>query len=275
MIVVYSTDLHGDIAKYEVVLRVAVAEGAVAIVNGGDMLPNGQNMLALQRRFVAGPLRDHLSTVAAADIQYLALLGNDDLAAIDPLLDEIVVENPLVHNLARGWVKIGNYEFIGFSLAADYPFRLKDRCRLDSTGFVLPQQLGAGLVSAPNGLRTIDDWPAHVAGLPTLEDELGALPEPRDARHAIYVIHMPPAGLGLDVCYDNRHVGSASVTSFIERRQPLATMHGHIHESPIQSGTWRSWVGTTLVIQPGQEEDACVCVVLDLESGAAKRLLVR
>ena len=63
---------------------------------------------------------------------------------------------------------------------------------------------------------------------------------------------MPPANLGLDVCGRGDAVGSEAVHRFIECRQPLMTLHGHIHESPDVSGVWRARLGRTWCVQPGQ-----------------------
>ncbi len=71
---------------------------------------------------------------------------------------------------------------------------------------------------------------------------------------ACYIIHDPPAGLGLDFTCRGRKVGSRAVYNFISERRPLLTLHGHIHESPYLSGKWIAWVGGTLCIQPGQDE---------------------
>ena len=103
----------------------------------------------------------------------------------------------------------------------------------------------------------------------TIEDELENLIIPDDFRNAIYVIHIPPANIGLDVCYDGRKVGSIAVYNFLLKHQPLLTLHGHIHESPKISNKWFAYLNKTLCIQPGQSnfnEDYLKFVVIDLET---------
>jgi len=63
---------------------------------------------------------------------------------------------------------------------------------------------------------------------------------------------MPPSRLGLDVCANSSEVGSKAIYNFLERNQPLLSLHGHIHESPETSGRWHAKLGDTLCIQPGQ-----------------------
>jgi Icc-related predicted phosphoesterase len=45
---------------------------------------------------------------------------------------------------------------------------------------------------------------------------------------------------------------SKAIYNFLERNQPLLSLHGHIHESPDPSRSWYAKLGSTLCIQPGQ-----------------------
>lgn len=82
---------------------------------------------------------------------------------------------------------------------------------MDSDEYVFQEQFGSGLLSTADGMEEIDDWFSLAAEMPTIGDELKRLPVPRAIRRAIYVIHMPPAGLGLDHCYSGAKVGSRAV----------------------------------------------------------------
>lgn len=270
----YVTDLHGVTARYERALEFALERGIKLIVNGGDMLPFGDPLLDTHRDFIRDYLATHFKRLAAEGIQYLALLGNDDLAAVDNLMEIIEAENPRMIHLAQRKVEIDGYSFIGMNYVCDYPFQLKDRCRLDSRGSLIPRQLGHAVISTPAGLEDIFDWPEYVQGLPTIEDELARLPAPEDPKRAVYVVHMPPAGIGLDVCGDGWRVGSEALAKFITKQQPLLTLHGHIHESPMMSDRWRNWIGRTMCIQPGQEEKSLVCVIVDMEQMQAERFVM-
>ena len=65
-------------------------------------------------------------------------------------------------------------------------------------------------------------------------------------------MHSPPFGTRLDLIQGRKHSGSQSITAFIERNQPLLTLHGHIHESPELSGAYSDRIGETVCINPGQ-----------------------
>jgi len=53
--------------------------------------------------------------------------------------------------------------------------------------------------------------------------------------HGVRVDNMP-----LDV-----HVGSVAIRELIEEKQPLLTLHGHIHESTRRTGKWKQRIGRT------------------------------
>ncbi len=67
------------------------------------------------------------------------------------------------------------------------------------------------------------------------------------------MFHVPPFNTKLDMLYDASHVGSKAVREFIEKFQPLLTLHGHIHESPRMSGQFNEMIGRTMSINPGSE----------------------
>ena len=260
----YVTDLHGNRRKYERTLSLAVETGAWLVVNGGDMFPHGR-MHEDQASFLREFLDPHFAKYQAAGIRYFGFPANDDLRVHDAQFDAICSRYPLVENLAGRKIPAGRWEFIGFNLVTDFPFRLKDRARMDSGEFTIPEQFGGGILSLTGGWEEIPDWAAYARALPTIEEELAALPAPVDPGRAVYVIHGPPAGLGLDVVRGGRPVGSSATTRFVESARPLLTLHGHIHESPEASGVWMSRLGGTVCIQPGQSAAGLTVVVGDLE----------
>ncbi len=271
------TDLHGDADKYATALRTALDERVEIVVNGGDLLPKGAGR-AGQESFLRDFIDPHLSEYDRAGVHYLACLGNDDLRIYDEAFDELCGRHAFAENLAqRRWERDG-VEFIGMNWVVDYPFRLKDRCRMDHEGYQFQAQFGTGLLSGRDGLLEIEDWFSYARTLPTIEDELLELVRPSDMRRAVYVMHMPPVGLGLDECGQGPKVGSESVYAFIEREQPMITLHGHIHESPDVSKLWCSSIGDTVCVQPGQSEKggplSLVIVDVDGESRTLERRIV-
>ena len=83
----------------------------------------------------------------------------------------------------------------------------------------------------------------------TIEEDLKYL---KVSNKTIMAMHMPPAGVELDVCYGGRRVGSKAIYDWIKREQLLIVLSGHIHENFTVTGNWRAQIGPTMVIQPGQ-----------------------
>ncbi|MHC5056023.1 MAG: metallophosphoesterase family protein [Planctomycetota bacterium] len=278
MRILYATDLHGVRAKYERVLEAARERRVDVVVNGGDMYPK-DGPLERQHEFISGFLDRHFADYARSLLPLLCMPGNDDLAGFDPLFDEACARHAGVTNIAQRKVELGGSEFIGLNSVVDCPFGLKDRCHMDSRSYRFQEQISPAVISDGEwpefrGLKPLGDWFAEARSRPTLEDELSSLARPRTPERAVYVIHMPPAGLGLDVCLDGRLVGSEAVRAFLLDAQPLLSLHGHIHESPRVSGAWRGQVGRTVAVQPGQE-GRLAYVVADLESMEVERVVER
>jgi uncharacterized protein len=262
MKVLFVTDLHGCQWKYDRLFKAAQVFQAEVVINGGDMLPKDRNLFA-QDEFITGYLDRHFAQFDSAGIYYLCYLGNDDLRIFDELFDKTCKKYPFVVCLSQRRCEIGAFEFIGLNWVVDYPFRLKDRCRIDTPDYVFREQFGTGLLSTLDGWKEIKDWYSYAGTLPSIEDELKDLERPKDMTKSVYVIHMPPSNLGLDECGHGAKVGSKAVHNFLLEYQPKFSFHGHIHESPEVSGRWHSRLGNTICIQPGQL-DPFTYVAIDL-----------
>jgi len=265
MRVLFVTDLHGSRSKYERLLEAAKDFRADVVINGGDMLPWNNDPFR-QGEFIINYLDNHFARINSAGIYYLCYPGNDDLRIFDQLFEEICNKYPFVICLAQRKFEVGGYEFIGMNWVVDYPFRLKDRCRMDTDDYIFQVQFGKGLLSTPDGWQEIDDWFSYAKRLPTIEDELNRLVRPKDMSKSIYVIHTPPCGIELDKVYRTADgVGSKAIYSFLKRYQPKISLHGHIHESPEVTGKWYAKLGRTICIQPGQL-DEFTYVTIDLST---------
>ncbi len=269
MKILFVTDLHGDERKYELAYQIAEYEKVDAVINGGDMLPYCGNMYESESNFLYNYLQDHFRKYAEAGIYYIAILGNDDLAVFDKFFEALCSQSEYICNIAQKKINVKGYDFIGFNLVCDYPFRLKDRCRMDDKDFEFPPQFGSAIFTDKEpGSMTIEEWFEYAKKIPTIAQELRNLPKPADYNKAIYVMHMPPSGSGMDICADRRRVGSKAIKRFIEERQPLLSLHGHIHESPTVTGIWENTLGRAHIIQPGSYDRHLAYVIIEiLETG--------
>jgi Icc-related predicted phosphoesterase len=115
-----------------------------------------------------------------------------------------------------------------------------------------------------------------------LAEKISALAEQiEDMDNAIFNIHVPPYGTGLDSAPELEQgtrlkrggailapVGSTAVRDAILEYQPLLSLHGHIHESrSIQR------IGRTVAVNPGSaySDWALQGVLVDLEDGHVSR----
>ena len=268
-----TSDLHGNTWKYKKLYQEACKVRPDVVINVGDMYPNDGNNLYRQKEYIQNQINEHLEAFNKSGIYYLCFPGNDDLIMFDGVFQEVCDRYPYIENIAQRKVQIQGYDFIGMSWVADYPFVIKDRCRKDTKDYKIGLQKGTALISTETGLKEISNWKKSVAGLPTIEEELEKLERPADMKKAIYIVHMPPANLGLDVCVNEERVGSQALYSFIKQNQPLLTLHGHIHESPAMTGFWKAEFGSTTCIQAGQTDDL-VYVVADLDKKTYERVVV-
>ncbi len=252
MKILYTTDLHGSTRNYTLIRKKAQFHQVDMIINGSDMLPKMEPVCFKQQKFIKFLQKQYWPPMENDGIHYLCTLGNDDLRIHDQLFDEACDGFDFIHNIAGRRIEIEGYEFIGFNLVPDYPFGLKDRCRMDTRETRFPNLQSKACISTPEGWNWLEDWPAYANTLPTIEDELQALVKPRDIKKTVYVIHCPPAGLQLDICEDFDRPGSQAIYDFLLENRPLISLHGHLHESYRLTGRWRNKIKDTWVVQPGQ-----------------------
>lgn len=280
MRILYVTDLHGDKNKYRKSLDIAIAEGINVIVNGGDMLPKLGDRHLEQPLFINGFLKEHFSELKKHGITYLAMLGNDDLLPMDGLFDAACGEFGNVHNIAGKKVRVSEYEFIGMNHILDHPFGCKDRVVTEA--HYIPQRQLSPVVGISNeyGYDRIYNWLEYSrTELPHMCDILKDLPEPENPQQTVYVMHMPPVGLRLgQLLYQDLDIGSVDIYEFLKEKQPLLSLHGHIHESPdTEKGKWINQILDTACIQTSQTElgnNDMTYAELDLQSREYSRKVI-
>ena len=119
----------------------------------------------------------------------------------------------------------------------------------------------------------------------TIENDLRELVGEDDVHDAVLLFHGPPYRTSLDrAALDGQmvdhvpldvHVGSIAVRRFIEERQPLVTLHGHVHESARLTGSWRDRIGRTCLFGAAHDGPELALVRFDLDDpkSATRELL--
>lgn len=275
---IYAADTHGDINKYEALLNIAKSENIKYIVIGGDILPKHNKRFYEQPRFIDEYFKDYFSRLKELNINIILILGNDDIIILDDYFDNFCNEFDNVYNIPNKKVEFEGYEFIGMNYILDHPFRCKDRVIIEDN-YEFQEQFGSALISSENIYDDIPNWKEYATTkLNMMKSILESLPKPKDINKTIYLMHMPPANLGLDIVGHNLlPVGSKEVYNFIDAYKPLLTLHGHIHEAPdVLGGTWKSNLNSTICIQPGQTEyknNNLVYCYIDLKNNEYKRFV--
>ena len=217
--------LERDIADVGFYSFVGSREDAERIA--GDADERDALLHRLMNERVEAWMRLATERLADSDVPLYLIPGNDDDFAIDPILD--------------------SDEFRPINA---------DRKVLEIPG-------GLGLMSYGWSNETPWTTPreAPEEELYRRLDELAEQVE--DPRRAVFMIHVPPHDSGLDtapILDENLRptvsagdvlrgpVGSTAVRRLIEERQPVLSVHGHIHES---AGERK--LGATLSVNPGSE----------------------
>jgi Icc-related predicted phosphoesterase len=259
MKVLYTSDLHGEISLYQDLSALANSSSAEIIALGGDLLPSFppskryEDMIPNQKNFVDQFLlpffRKISKTISVRQI--LLIPGNWDLGY--PYLFREPIEG--IIDLSQKIYRLKNgYEVIGYPFVPPTPFRPKDYEKMDDPVAPWPPQKNPSYIRSSHQtdqLTAVDPY-LYLRERETIREDLKQLPNPLYHKRAIYMMHSPPFGTKLDFIRGWKSTGSRSIRAFIEKNQPLLTLHGHIHESPEVSGAYIDRIGETISINPGQ-----------------------
>ena len=277
----FVSDLHGRVARYEALLAAIDSERPAAVFLGGDLLPSG-GLTRDGGDFLLDWLGPRLSglreRLGAAYPRVLAIFGNDDPRTEEESLAELE-RRGLVEHAHQRCLEVAGFHVYGYACVPPTPFTLKDWERYDVSRFVDP-----GCASPEEGYRSVP-VPGGEAKWGTIAGDLEALVGRHDVSRAVFLFHSPPHQTALDraaldeIAVDHApldvHVGSIAIRRFIEARQPLLTLHGHIHESARLTGSWRERIGRTVCLSAAHDgpELALVRFDTDRPEAATRELL--
>lgn len=273
MRLVYTADLHGDLALYRRLFELALATGARAAIVGGDLFPHAirrDQAIATQRAFVFGELRPLLVGLRAEhpEIAVFLLPGNDDWAAAAQGLEELEAVGLVhtlhekIHDLAEYGLSMQPLWLAGYACVPLTPFSIKDYERRDDGplphfSFAMAFASWSGSISPATAQQ--------IAAKPSIAEALAALAKRSDPAQTMYICHTPPYDTPLDQMAHGKHPGSKALRNFIMQYQPPLTMHGHIHEAPSLSGQFAYRMGETWAINPGNDQRRFHAVTLDTD----------
>jgi Icc-related predicted phosphoesterase len=250
----FVSDLHGKPERYRKLLRNIEVETPKAVFIGGDFLPlrySGPSGFSPQDfipKFLLGRLLQLKGELGDRYPRIFLIMGNDDPRSEESLLLQAQSLGILEYVQNRK-VDFNGWAVYGYGYVPPTPFRLKDWERYDVSRYVDP-----GCISPEEGARSfpVSDQDKRYA---LIQADLAQLAGKENLDRSIFLFHAPPYMTALDLAglegkkVDHvpldPHVGSIAIRRFIETRQPLLTLHGHIHESARLSNSWRDQIGLT------------------------------
>ncbi len=259
----FVTDLHGSHPRCQKLFDAIEREIPDAVFLGGDLFPSGLGAALALKNY-----EDFLDEVFAAGFSKIKrkmgpaypsvflILGNDDVKIEEARLKEFEAQSiwTYVHNRRVSWK---DYSIYGYACVPPTPFMLKDWERYDVSAYLDPLSVAPedGWFSVSVSKRSLRRETIHY--------DLYKLAADDDLSRAIFLFHTPPYNTGLDrAALDGKkvdhvnldvHVGSIAVRRFIESRQPLVTLHGHVHESARLTGVWKERIGKTVAISAAHD----------------------
>jgi Icc-related predicted phosphoesterase len=254
----FISDLHGYKDRYQKLFQAITDELPEAVFLGGDILPSASFMFSSQgfehidfiTDYLVKRLRQLRKELKEEFPRIFIILGNDDGRLAETAILETAASGiwEYVHNKK---VIFKDYPVFGYSYIPPTPFLLKDWEKYDVSRHVDP-----GCVSPEEGIRSFPDSD-NSRKYSTIKKDLDQLTQNESLENAIFLFHAPPYKTKLDrASLDGEmidhvpldvHVGSIAIKRFIKARQPLLTLHGHVHESSKLSHAWQVRIGKTYV----------------------------
>jgi Icc-related predicted phosphoesterase len=300
----FASDIHGSTACFSKLLRARDFYRVDVVLMGGDLsgkelvpvVTTGSGWTASYR----GATHVLATEEEAAEFERrVALVGGytmrvdgdgldalrDDQAHVEATMRDLILERT-----AR-WVETaerqlgGSRERFYLGLGNDDFDDLIPLIDGDAVGYAREGAMDFGdLTLVSLGWSNPTPWSTHrEAPEDELATRLRAMTENADPARTVFNIHVPPYGLGLDLAPrlgddlrieleggepDMVPVGSTAVAEVIREFQPVASLHGHIHE-----GRGTAALGRTTVVNPGSEYDQATLLgaIVDARPGKKTR----
>jgi Icc-related predicted phosphoesterase len=271
----FVSDLHGHLDRYRKLFAAIAAERPQVVLIGGDIMPGLSQVRSMDfthrdfiHDFVVPELANLRDTLGKEYPRIMLILGNDDGRFPEPSLLSVATEGywNYIHDRK---IRVGAFTIYGYAYVPPTPFQLKDWERYDVSRYVDP-----GCLSPEEGTLSIPVPPDELK-YATIQNDLNNLTKGKDLSRAVFLFHSPPHKTNLDrAALDGRmieyipldvHVGSIAIRRFIEERQPLLTLHGHVHEAARLTGSWRDQLGHTLMFNGAHDGPELALIRFDLE----------
>ena len=282
----FVSDLHGSTQRYSSLFTKIIEEKPDAVFMGGDILPSGlMNMVTdnspdfIQDILINGfnKVKDLLKNKYP---KVFIILGNDDGKSDEERFKDISKKGLWEYVHGRK-VAFNGYDIYGYSYVPPSPFLLKDWEKYDVSRYVDP-----GCVAPEDGSHSKEVDKKKMQFL-TIKKDLELLTQGENLSKAIFLFHSPPYKTNLDrAALDGKmidyvpldvHIGSIAIQRFIEEKQPLITLHGHVHESASITAYWSDRIGDTFCFSAAHHGKELALVKFSPENPASaiRELLIK
>jgi len=273
----FVSDLHGHIDRYQKLFAAIIREKPTEVFFGGDLLPSKPIYLGENQQSKKNFIKDYLTPKfqnlkAQLEETYprvFLILGNDDGRGEEDNIFEGMSKG-LWEYIHSSQVQFGQFTVYGYAYVPPTPFMLKDWERYDVSRYVDP-----GCIAPNDGWFSYNPREDEI-NFSTIQEDLQQLVRDDDLSRTIFLFHSPPyqtnldrAGLDgkmIDHAPVDVHVGSIAIKRFIEKRQPLLTLHGHIHESARITGSWKEQIGKTHCFSAAHDGTELALIRFDLNN---------
>ncbi len=251
----FVSDLHGQIYRYQKLTEKIISDRPAAVFMGGDLLPHQhfslnayKNHLDFIEQYLIPNFEEVKNLLKNDYPKIFIILGNDDARLTEKLLLS-ATETGLWNYIHTKKVTFHDYLIVGYACVPPTPFILKDWEKYDISRYIDP-----GCIPPEEGYHSVP-ISLEEKKFDTIQKDLDELTEGGETSRMLFLFHSPPYQTKLDrVELDQQkidhvplepHIGSVAIRKFIEKKQPLVTLHGHAHESTRLTGLWRDQIGRT------------------------------
>jgi len=278
----FVSDLHGKKERVEKLIERIRSDKPDIVFVGGDLVPHPCNKDFERGGFLSEfLLPEFLLLRREMHTEYpiiLMILGNDDPKSEETILN-CGEKMGLWHYINNKHFTFRGYRIFGYNYVPPTPFQLKDWEKYDVSRFVDP-----GCVSPEEGSHTFSVNESEIRNS-TIQKDLEELAAEFPMDKSIFLFHAPPYQTNLDrAALDGKmidhtpldvHVGSIAVKRFIEKKKPIITMHGHIHESARITKAWVEKIGSTICFNASHDGSELALIKFELEApeGAERELI--
>ncbi len=271
----FVSDLHGSTYQYQKLYELIEKEKPAVVFMTGDLLPSGLFAFSADNNTSSDFIEDVLikgfsNLKKRLGVRYpeiFLILGNDDGKADEALFIK-AQETGIWHYVHEKKVTFKDFTIYGYAYVPPTPFMLKDWERYDVSRYVDP-----GCTPPEEGAHSLAVDRKKMQ-YQTIQKDLEKLTEGDDLRKAVFLFHSPPYQTDLDrAALDGKtiehvpldvHVGSIAIKRFIKERQPMLTLHGHVHESTSITGCWKQKIGSTLMMNAAHNGKELSLIRFDL-----------